>query len=90
MERRGMHKRAKVFQNGGSQAVRLPAEFRFDGDEVYIWRDENSGDIVLSAQGHAQWSDFVALRDRLRAVPDDFLSDREQSSETRNPFDHPR
>ena len=31
---------AKLFVNGGSQAVRLPAEFRFDGvDEVFIRRD---------------------------------------------------
>ena len=27
---------AKLFMNGRSQAVRLPKEFRFDGDEVYI------------------------------------------------------
>jgi antitoxin VapB len=41
---------AKLFQNGGSQAVRLPAEFRFDADEVYVFRDEDTGDIVLSTQ----------------------------------------
>jgi antitoxin VapB len=28
------YKTAKLFTNGGSQAVRLPAEFRFEGDEV--------------------------------------------------------
>ena len=39
---------AKVFQNGGSQAVRLPAEFRFDADEVLIWRDEQTGNVVLA------------------------------------------
>ena len=27
---------AKLFKNGASQAVRLPVEFRFDGDEVYV------------------------------------------------------
>jgi antitoxin VapB len=27
---------AKLFQNGKSQAVRLPKEFRFEGNEVYI------------------------------------------------------
>ena len=37
-------KRAKLFWNGRSQAVRLPKEFRFDGDEVEISRD---GEIVM-------------------------------------------
>ena len=31
-------KTAKLFQNGQSQAVRLPKEFRFEGDQVYIQR----------------------------------------------------
>ena len=39
---------AKLFKNGSSQAVRLPAEFRFEGDEVYATRDETTGDVVLS------------------------------------------
>jgi antitoxin VapB len=39
---------AKLFRNGASQAVRLPAEFRFDGKEVYATRDEATGDVVLS------------------------------------------
>lgn len=36
--------RAKLFQNGRSQAVRLPKEFRFEGDEVEISR---KGDSVI-------------------------------------------
>src|SRR5260370_1403367 len=39
---------AKLFKNGSSQAVRLPAEFRFDGEEVYVTRDDVTGDVVLS------------------------------------------
>lgn len=35
---------AKIFQHGGSQAVRLPRAFRFDGTEVRI---EKQGDDVL-------------------------------------------
>jgi len=81
-----MPKAAKLFNNGGSQAVRLTAEFRFDGEQVYVWRDERTGDVVLSAQTRARWSDFIALRDRLRAVPADFLSDREQSGEKYDPL----
>ena len=37
---------AKLFKNGSSQAVRLPAEFRFEGDEVYATRDELTGSTI--------------------------------------------
>lgn len=37
-----MAQRAKLFRSGGSQAVRLPKEFRFDGqDEVLVYREKN-------------------------------------------------
>ncbi len=67
---------AKLFRNGASQAVRLPAEFRFEGNEVYATRDEDTGDVVLSKRPGAQsWSEFFALM-RTIDVPDDFMSDR--------------
>ena len=72
-----VNKTAKLFMNGGSQAVRLPAEFRFnESDEVYIRRDAVTGDVILSARraGNA-WKDFFALRDDAD-VPPDFMSDR--------------
>jgi antitoxin VapB len=40
--------KAKVFRNGRSQAVRIPAEFRFNSDEVYIERNPTNGVITLS------------------------------------------
>ena len=40
--------KAKVFRNGRSQAVRIPAEFRFKTDHVYIERDEDTGVVSLS------------------------------------------
>lgn len=50
---------AKLFKNGASQAVRLPAEFRFEGDEVYVTRDDATGDVVLSTRpGARAWRDF--------------------------------
>jgi antitoxin VapB len=67
---------AKLFKNGASQAVRLPAEFRFEGDEVYVTRDDRTGDVVLSNHpGARTWADFF---DFLRSidVPDDFMADR--------------
>ena len=36
----------KVFQSGNSQAVRIPVDFRLDGDTVEIMRAEN-GDLIL-------------------------------------------
>ena len=43
-----MQRTAKLFKNGRSQAVRLPSEFRFDGDEVAIRKDPHTGDVILS------------------------------------------
>jgi antitoxin VapB len=70
-------KTAKVFVNGGSQAVRLPAEFRFDGsEEVYVRRDAVTGDVILSTKPASNaWADFFALRDQVD-VPSDFMSER--------------
>ncbi len=43
-----MQRTAKLFKNGRSQAVRLPSEFRFEGDEVAIRKDPQTGDVILS------------------------------------------
>ncbi len=40
--------KAKVFRNGRSQAVRVPAQYRFSKDEVYIRRDPRTGIVSLS------------------------------------------
>ena len=37
-----------MFRNGRSQAVRIPAEYRFSTDEVYIQRDARTGALTLS------------------------------------------
>ena len=67
---------AKLFRNGASQAVRLPAEFRFEGHEVYATRDELTGDVVLSRRpGARSWGEFFALM-RTIDIPDDFMADR--------------
>ncbi|MBV8207735.1 MAG: AbrB/MazE/SpoVT family DNA-binding domain-containing protein [Acidobacteria bacterium] len=57
-----MPRTAKLFKNGRSQAVRLPAEFRFEGKEVFIRRDENTGDVVLSSRP-GSWREFFKFRD---------------------------
>lgn len=66
----------RLFKNGASQAVRLPAEFRFSGKTVYATKDDVTGDVVLSARpGARYWDDFFR---QLRSidVPKDFMKDR--------------
>jgi antitoxin VapB len=77
---------AKLFTTGGSQALRLPMEFRFEGSEVYIRREPTTGDVVLSRHPES-WDDFFAL-DATTEVPADFMgeADRQQSPQGRGPF----
>lgn len=88
-----MARTAKLFMNGRSQAVRLPAEFRFEGDEVLIRKDERTGDIILSEKDSRQksWERFLQLRKQaIGEIDDDFLSPKERFSlpETdRDPFE---
>jgi antitoxin VapB len=65
-----MPKTAKIFMNGRSQAVRLPADFRFKGHEVYI---ERQGDAVILRPKSAGWDDFFTQPSK---VPVDFLEER--------------
>jgi len=53
----------------------LPAEFRFEGSEVLVWADPETGNVVLSKRPPS-WDDFFELRNRMDGVPDDFLSER--------------
>ncbi len=80
-------KTAKIFLNGRSQAVRLPMEFRFESDEVYIRRDESTGDVILSTRPGSDWRTFMELRKQLGAAPKDFGRGREQAQERRDPFE---
>jgi antitoxin VapB len=70
-----MKRTAKLFLNGRSQAVRLPSEFRFEGNEVFIRKDPNTGNLVLSRRPHSSWQGFFKLRDQAE-VPDEFMSER--------------
>lgn len=81
-------KTAKLFKNGSSQAVRLPAEFRFEGNEVYVTRDEITGDVILSHRpGARMWRDFFELMQHID-MPDEFMADRpmNQPPQERNLF----
>jgi len=81
--------KAKLFMNGGSQAVRLPAEFRFEGAEVDIRRDPVTGEVVLSVpKKKFDVEAFIAFLDTLN-VPEDFMEDRvDEPDSFRDPFAH--
>ncbi|MBR9979596.1 MAG: antitoxin [Desulfatitalea sp.] len=61
--------KAKLFQNGSSQAVRLPKEFRMPGTEVKIFKKGNQ--VILEPIAH-NWDAFFEALDEF---PDDFMAD---------------
>ena len=62
---------AKIFMNNRSQAVRLPKEFQFDAQEVFIRREGD--EVVLSARPK-DWSAYLASGP---VASDDFMQDVE-------------
>ena len=82
----GDHALAKLFKHGGSQAVRLPKEFRFKGDRVRLTRQGNKVIIEPEAFDVEAW-----LKDMHEtAVPDFMIEGRDQPEmplDGPNPFD---
>ncbi|MDQ7051136.1 MAG: type II toxin-antitoxin system VapB family antitoxin [Enterobacterales bacterium] len=74
-----MRNTAKLFMNGRSQAVRLPARFRFDCDEVFIRKDSKTGDIIISKKPD-NWNSFFELTQSIN-VPEDFMAERDNKIE---------
>lgn len=60
---------AKIFINGGSQAVRLPKNCRFNEDEVLVNR---VGNVVLLIPKNDPWS---SMADGLNLFTEDFLQE---------------
>ncbi|MGS0627128.1 MULTISPECIES: antitoxin [Photorhabdus] len=73
--------------NGRNQAVSLPAVYRFDFDEVFIRKDTETGDVMLSCNLPDWDGFFAALKETI--IPDDFLSKEErcQQEQSRDPFE---
>lgn len=64
----------KVFQNGKSQAIRIPKELRVDTDEVYI---EKVGDtLVIKPKINDKWDKFFDELNYTETI--DFMEDRKQ------------
>lgn len=75
------HHIGKVFMNGRSQAIRLPKEFRFDVDEVFIKKVGN--ELIITAV-EPSWDAFF---DMPSAFGDDFMEDRgDAPAQEREPF----
>ncbi len=71
---------AKLFQNGQSQAVRLPKEFRFkDLKEVFI-KKVNGMVVLIPKSDTTVWD---TMFDNLDNISDDFMTSREQPTQTR-------
>lgn len=67
--------KAKVFENGRSQAVRLPKECRFNDDEVLV---SKIGDIVVLMPKGDKWSALMKSLDMFSPdFMDDYLRDKE-------------
>ncbi len=84
-----MEATAKVFTNGNSQAVRLPKPFRLETSEVWISRDEQTGDIILrpkpsDVERQAQLAELLSLIDH-NTDRTDFLPPRSPEP-PRNPL----
>lgn len=60
---------AKIFENGRSQAVRLPKKFRFSGEEVLLQR---LGQAVMLVPKEECWQTFL---NGINSFSDDFLED---------------
>lgn len=65
-------KTAKLFQNGQSQAVRLPKEFRFEGEEVFI---KKTGNVVVLIPIAHSWDSLLGSLDKFTP---DFMIGRNQ------------
>ncbi len=70
--------KARVFMSGRSQAVRIPAEYRFSAKEVFIRRDPQTGDITLSERPQTKsWNEIFAQLDAAVAAEGPFELDRD-------------
>jgi antitoxin VapB len=67
---------AKLFQNGKSQAVRLPKEYRFRGTKVFV---KKIGNAVVLIPEQDSWD---TLLESLSLFSDDFMEERTQPADT--------
>jgi len=66
---------AKLFQNGQSQAVRLPKEFRFDNMKEVFIKKINGMVVLIPKERMNKWDDFF---NNLDNFSEDFMTERVQ------------
>lgn len=77
---RNMLTTAKIFHSGHSQAVRLPKAFRLTGDEVWISKNEATGEITLTPKKALSEIDTLFQLIESADVPESFLAERDNDS----------
>jgi len=86
MSHKTIEHETKVFNNGNSQAVRIPKEFQLQEKCVFIRKNED-GDLVISTQS-TKWNNFFSLLQKNQDELNDFMGDREDPvPEERNLFE---
>lgn len=77
----------KLFMNGRSQAVRIPAEYQFEGTEVEFRPGPNPGEVIIASKpSHkSNWDEFARLRGLIPPEElEGFMEDREQGGQLRD------
>lgn len=67
-------KTAKIFENGRSQAVRLPKEYRFESKEVNV---NKIGDVIVLFPQNKKWNGLIKSLDMFT---EDYMEDRQQGN----------
>jgi antitoxin VapB len=68
-------KTAKLFFSGGSQAIRLPKEYRFDESDVFIKKYDN---LIIVFPKNDPWASLINSLEKFSA---DFMEDRNQPAQ---------
>jgi antitoxin VapB len=79
-----MKQSTTIFDDGQGQAVRIPDDFKFEAKDVWIRRDERTGEVILTPR--LSWDQIFAGLDAAD-IPDDFLTpeDRNQGPSQERP-----
>ena len=71
---------AKVFKNGGSNAIRIPASFKLDSPIVYLSVDDEAGEIIVLKNNPRPFAKLLALHEKQGVISDsewDLARDRQ-------------
>jgi antitoxin VapB len=61
---------AKVFKNGGSNAIRIPASFKIDSRIVYLSLDDELGEITITKNSPRPFAKLLALHEKNGVISD--------------------